>query len=154
MTISTLVRWVPPPVITALTAALMWLTSSPQGERWHVMAQLGLALLIAFMGLVLMVLAARTLHQAHTTLLPFNPSQASTLVTQGVFGYSRNPIYVGDGLLLLAWGIWLGNGVSLLWLLVFILYMTKVQIKTEEQALTKKFGQPYQQYRQKVRRWL
>lgn len=154
MTISTLVRWVPPPVITALTAGLMWLTSSSQGERWSVMGQLGLALLIAFMGLMLMVLAARTLHQANTTLLPFNPSQTSTLVTQGVFGYSRNPIYVGDGLLLLAWGIWLGNGISLWWLLVFVLYMTKVQIKAEEQALTKKFGQPYQQYRQQVRRWL
>lgn len=154
MNISTLLLWLPPPVITAITAALMWQTSSHQDLRGHFAGQYGLVVFLVLMGLMLMVLAARTLRQAHTTLLPFNPSQTRTLVTKGVFRYSRNPIYVGDGLLLLAWAVWLGLGVSLLWLPIFILYMTKVQIKAEEQALTQKFGPLYQQYCQQVRRWL
>src|SRR5699024_906765 len=99
-------------------------------------------------------LAAQAMHQARTTLLPFDPSLARVLVTRGVFRYSRNPIYLGDALLLLAWAIWLGNGLALLMWPLFIGYMTLVQIRAEERALQHKFGADFTQYCQQVRRWL
>lgn len=147
--------WLPPPVVTAATAAIMWLTHSIWPlAHWPFAGQGGLALFVGFLGLSLMLLAAKTMHSAQTTLMPFDPSQASALVTQGIFRYSRNPIYLGDLCLLLAWALWLGAGLSLVWLGVFVFYMSKVQIKAEEQALQQKFGLAYQQYCQQVRRWL
>lgn len=151
--------WLPPPLITGLTGVLMWLSELGRtGLPWRLIQQswlaLGAGLGVGILGLLLMVLSAHTLRRANTTLLPFAPQRASTLVTQGPFKYSRNPIYVGDALLLVAWALWLGSAVSLIWLPVFVLYMTKVQIAAEEQALQNKFGSDYQAYCQRVRRWL
>ena len=151
--------WLPPPVITGLAGVLMWLSERGRSELpWRLMDQswltLGAGLAVGLVGLLLMVLSAHTMRRANTTLLPFVPQLASALVTQGLFRYSRNPIYVGDALLLMAWVIWLGTAINLLWLALFVLYMTKVQIAAEEQALQNKFGDAYQAYCQAVRRWL
>lgn len=147
--------WLPPPAIVAIIATLMWL-SEQRLAHWSVRfaGQQGLVWLLVVFGLVLMVLAAWQLRRANTTILPFVPEQTRQLVTGGIFRYSRNPIYVGDFLLLLAWAVWLGNGVALIWLLVFIGYMNKMQIAAEERALAVKFGSDYQEYCRKARRWL
>ncbi|MCC4265304.1 isoprenylcysteine carboxylmethyltransferase family protein [Oceanimonas baumannii] len=141
--------WLPPPAIAALVAGLMWLL--PQGHdfwpRW-----LAVGPLLA--GIGIMLLAAVTMSRANTTLLPFTPERASSLVTTGVFGYSRNPIYLGDALLLLAWALWLQSVPALLGLMVFVAYMNRVQIAAEERALTLRFGQAYTDYCARVRRWL
>src|SRR5690554_3078274 len=103
--------WLPPPLIMAISALVMWLGSQALPLiQYYFVGQVMLAVVVASIGLLCMLLAAHAMRQAHTTLLPFDPSQASTLVTQGVFRYSRNPIYLGDALLLLAWAIWLGTG--------------------------------------------
>lgn len=152
--------WLPPPVITGFTALMMWLSSVWLADTWladqpwHFLNLGWLAIGVGGMGVLLMVFAAQTLHRAKTTLLPFAPERATVLVSQGLFKYSRNPIYVGDAFLLLAWTIWLGYAINLLWLALFVLYMSKVQIAAEERALQKKFGTAYQQYCQRVRRWL
>lgn len=164
MKLRPLLLYLPPPVITAVTAFMMWWSqaqldlasnklSLPFAAYPFALNQ-WLALLVALLGLGLMLLAAHTLRRSRTTLLPFKPSQTRHLVSHGVFGYSRNPIYVGDSLLLVAWALWLGTGIGLLWLALFLLYMTKVQIAAEEQALEKKFGADYHAYCQRVRRWL
>lgn len=147
--------WLPPPAVVALAALMMWLTDQ-QAAQWTVsfLGQQGIAVLLILTALVLMLLAAWQLHRARTTVLPFNPGNASHLVTGGIFRYSRNPIYVGDALLLLAWATWLGNGLSLLWLPLFIGYMSRVQIRAEERALKTKFGADYVDYCHRVRRWL
>lgn len=141
--------WLPPPAIAALVACLMWLL--PQGHnfwpRW-------LAVVPLLAGIGIMLLAAVTMSRANTTLLPFTPERASSLVTTGVFGYSRNPIYLGDVLLLLAWALWLQSVPALLGLMVFVAYMNRVQIAAEERALTLRFGQAYTDYCARVRRWL
>lgn len=157
--------WLPPPVVTAFTALMMWLTSAWLADEalvfdewpglpWLFWEPAGWALGVAMIGLVLMLVSAQTLRRANTTLLPFAPERASALVTQGIFNYSRNPIYVGDALLLVAWLLWLGTAINVLWLAWFVLYMSKVQIAAEEQALRQKFGVAYQAYCQRVRRWL
>jgi protein-S-isoprenylcysteine O-methyltransferase Ste14 len=145
--------WLPPPAVMALTGGLMWLTrwlAEPSSSPWA--PWLALPPLAA--GLLLMGLAVHALRRAGTTVLPFDPQQASRLVTEGVFGCSRNPIYLGDLLLLLAWGAWLGYWPAFAWLAGFVVYMNRVQIAAEEAALAGRFGAAYQAYRARVRRWL
>ena len=152
--------WLPPPVITGFSALMMWLSTAGLADTWlarspwHFLSLDWLAIAVGVIGILLMLLSAQTMRRARTTLLPFAPERATALVTQGLFRYSRNPIYVGDALLLLAWGLRLGTVINLLWLALFVLYMSKVQIAAEERALQKKFGTAYQQYYQRVRRWL
>ncbi len=92
--------------------------------------------------------------KAKTTVNPMQPNQTSSLVDSGIYNYSRNPMYVGFYLFLLAWAVFLNNAFALLLSFGFILYMNHFQIKPEEQALESLFAQDYLTYKQKVRRWL
>lgn len=146
---------IPPPVIAALVAVLMWLTDAtlprarfdlPQRE-WVVGA-------LAALGLVLMLLAVWSFLRARTTVNPLRPERASSLVTTGVFAYSRNPIYLGDLLWLAAWGMWLGNAAALPLAVLFFVWFTLVQIRAEEAALRTRFGAAFEAYCRRVRRWM
>lgn len=63
-------------------------------------------------------------------------------------------MYLGVLLVLVAWGVYLGNLLSLLCTLVFIAYITRFQIIPEERLLRAKFGQAFDEYTRQVRRWL
>lgn len=91
--------------------------------------------------------------RARTSVDPTLPSKASTLVTNGLYGFSRNPMYLALLLVLLAWGIWLGNAFNTLLAAGFVAYMNRFQIIPEEKALAKLFDKEYVQYCVKVRRW-
>ena len=146
---------VPPPVVLALVAAAMWgidrwLDTGRVAVTWQV--PLAVALLVAGAGL--MVAAAAALIAAHTTINPMMPGRASRLVTGGLFRWSRNPIYLGDLLLLAALAVWLGQIASLALLPMFVAYIDRFQIRPEERALAARFGAEYAAYRARVRRWL
>ncbi len=93
-------------------------------------------------------------HTAKTTVNPIQVHTSSSLVTHGVFRVSRNPMYLGLLLLLVAWGILLSNPLSWSIIVAFYYYMTDVQIKREERALEEIFGDAFIANRQQVRRWL
>lgn len=79
---------------------------------------------------------------------------AEALITKGLFTHSRNPLYVGNNLMLLGLGI-LSN--SLIYVVVVVpvfLFIYQCIIYAEEDFLTKKFGQPYLDYCSRVNRWL
>ncbi len=82
------------------------------------------------------------------------PGSASTLVTTGLHARSRNPMYVGQVLVLAGWGVGLRTGLVVHALLVQVLWLTWLQIVPEERALQARFGEAYTAYRQRVRRWL
>ncbi len=88
-----------------------------------------------------------------TTIDPTTPSKATKLVTSGLYQYSRNPMYLGMLLVLLAWGIWLGNAFNVLLAAGFVAYMNRFQIIPEEAALLQLFDKEYKQYCTLVRRW-
>ena len=92
--------------------------------------------------------------RARTTVNPLRPERASTLVTTGVYRITRNPMYVGLMLALLAWSVFLASPLSLVGPVVFIAYINRFQIRPEEAVLTAKFGPVYEQYKSTVRRWL
>ncbi|WP_370087790.1 isoprenylcysteine carboxylmethyltransferase family protein [Ekhidna sp.] len=103
--------------------------------------------LCALMGIV----AFRT---KSTTVDPLNPNKASSLVTHGIYQYSRNPMYVGMAMVLLGGVIRIGSPLGILAVLFFVWYLTQFQIKPEEETLRILFKEEYENYCQKVRRWI
>ncbi|HEY9033491.1 MAG TPA: isoprenylcysteine carboxylmethyltransferase family protein [Pseudomonadales bacterium] len=146
---------IPPPLIVLFAALMMWLT--PLLGSWGQFAgswQKPMALLLLAAGMVLFVGAVAVMLRARTTINPMHPDQCSALVTRGVFGLSRNPIYLADLLLLSAWWLWLGYWPNILWLVFFVLYLNVFQIEPEEKALRQAFGETYLRYCRRVRRWI
>ncbi|HNY29493.1 MAG TPA: isoprenylcysteine carboxylmethyltransferase family protein [Fibrobacteria bacterium] len=89
-----------------------------------------------------------------TTVDPRYPEKASILVCSGIYRYTRNPMYVGALLLLLATAIAVQAPATLIFLPLFVWHMNAFQIRPEEEMLLAKFGEPYGDYMRKVRRWV
>ena len=111
---------------------------------------IGVIFLLA--GILLNYFGGYLFHQAGTPIKPFIGS--STLVTQGVFRFSRNPMYLGFTLILGGAAILLGTLAPFLVILVFLVLMEIIFIKVEEKMLEQKFGQLYLEYKRRVQRWL
>jgi protein-S-isoprenylcysteine O-methyltransferase Ste14 len=110
---------------------------------------------IAVAALVVCALGVLPFRRAGTTVDPTRPERASALVTTGVYSMTRNPMYLGMLLLIVAWGLWLANAAGMiLGPLAFVLYIDRVQIPREERALAAAFGSDYTAYVGRVRRWL
>lgn len=104
-------------------------------------------------GALIALLAIRQFRSAGTTTNPLCPEKASSLVRSGIFSRSRNPMYVGLLLVLAGWSIWLGSLGSVLVLVAFYILITELQIKPEEVALKRLFGDEYSDYCKDVGRW-
>jgi protein-S-isoprenylcysteine O-methyltransferase Ste14 len=85
---------------------------------------------------------------------PLQPDAASSLVSGGVYRWTRNPMYLGMALVLLAWAVYLSSIAALAVLPLFIVYINRFQIEPEERALEARFGAQFERYRKAVRRWL
>ena len=83
-----------------------------------------------------------------------NIKEASQLVTDGFFKITRNPMYLGMLLFLLGLSIYNGLIVGLVFLPLFVGYITFFQIIPEESAMIEIFGEDYKAYMKKVRRWI
>jgi protein-S-isoprenylcysteine O-methyltransferase Ste14 len=79
---------------------------------------------------------------------------ATTLITDGPYKYSRNPTYISLTLLYLGLGVFLNNMWVLMLVVPLLLIINFWIIRNEEHYLAEKFGEEYQSYRSKVRRWL
>ncbi|MFC5583679.1 methyltransferase family protein [Nitratireductor kimnyeongensis] len=124
---------------------LTWL-GSPLAD---ILFAIGCLLIVGFV--ILDVQAMRTLHRAETAILPTHGADA--LVTSGPFAISRNPIYLGNSMLLAGIALVTGNPWFLL-LLAFACFLTqKLAIEPEERHLTMRFGKKYRDYQKRVRRW-
>ncbi len=148
-------RFLPPPVVLLLVGLGMWLLArllpgaavALPGAGW-------IALIIATGALLIMALTAWTLRRHGTTIDPRHPEQSSSLVRDGVFRWSRNPIYLADALLLVAWALYLGNLAAVPLIPLFMVLIQRFQILPEERALEQRFGEDFHAYRRSVRRWL
>lgn len=107
---------------------------------------LGLAVLISIIALV-------QFYRSRTTIDPVKLDKTSHLVTDGVYKFSRNPMYLAMLLLLLALGVALGNAFNILVTAGFVAYMNRFQIIPEERFLLKKFERVYREYCTLTRRW-
>jgi protein-S-isoprenylcysteine O-methyltransferase Ste14 len=147
---------VPPLLLTVIFAALMFAESRlmPTISIAPPMKNVS-AILIAIAGTLICILGVATFQRARTTVDPTRPEQTSSLVVSGIYRVSRNPMYLGFLLLLMAWSVYLGQLLSLfLGPMIFIVYMNRFQIVPEEQALELLFGDVFITYKKSVRRWI
>ena len=146
---------IPPPVIACVMAALMYVSQLLLGTLELELAnKLTISLSIAAAALLLDFFALWRFVQAKTTVNPIKADKVSALVTTGVYRFSRNPMYVGNALFLLAWMVYLANPLNALFIVAYVMYTTKFQIIPEERILTEHFGDEYRSFCQQVRRWL
>ena len=89
-----------------------------------------------------------------TTLNPLMPEESTTLLTTGIFKFSRNPIYLSLLNLLIAFSIYLGSFLGLIITPLFVVYINLFQIKPEEKAMFKLYGKEFENYCSNVRRWI
>jgi len=141
-----------PPVPIALAAGLAQRRLGT-GSRPGLVRKAG-AVAAAGASLWLLSGTARAFRRTGTTVNPLDPSRASRLVTDGPNAVSRNPMYVGMAGLLVAHGLLRGGWGTLLPAAAFVAVIDRVQVPAEEAALHDLFGQEYDAYRRRVRRWL
>lgn len=103
-------------------------------------------------GLLLLVIAVVQFRNHRTTVNPHGTPDA--LIQNGIYRYSRNPIYVGDALILLGVILWRDAVLALPLLPVFVWITERRFILPEEDRLRRLFRADYARYCQKTRRWV
>lgn len=140
-----------PPSWLALHIAAAWVLSlvSPSVfGGWGAVAGPGLVVV----GAVLMGAAITQMALARTTVIPRrNPS---SLVTGGVFAWSRNPIYLADAVILTGAILWLDAVLALPLVASFAWLIQTRFIRDEEARLTEAFGPEFDLWAARVRRWV
>lgn len=140
----------PPPVLCfAICVVMYFLPQIGQHPRF--------IFVIDFFIILSFLIAGLSVWQFHRHQASIDPQQltkTTTLVTSGIFRITRNPMYLSLLFLVMAWALWLGNGLAWIGVPAFVLLMNRFQISREEIYLEKKFGEVYRQYKLEVRRWI
>jgi len=146
---------IPPPIVTALVGAAMWVAAQRLGAV-HSTGSLRftIAVVCAALGFIVAFAGFLAFRRAKTTVDAIHPEAASSVVTSGVYSYTRNPMYLGLTAVLVGWAVWLSVPWVFLGPFALMLFLTRFQIIPEERAMSSKFGPDYDGYRKRVRRWL
>ncbi len=145
---------IPPPVVLLLLGALAWAIAVVlPGAAVLPSASLS-AIVVGLAGLVLNLGPKVMFRRAGTTVNPLRPGSSMVLVRSGLYRFSRNPMYFGHVLLLLAWVIWLRNAAAFPLVFVHLAYLTRFQVIPEERALAARFPDAYADFVRGTRRWL
>ena len=142
-----------PPILVVIAVALMLalyvIAPGPRLMPWPFNLAGGL---LAATGLTIAAATARRFARIGTNIRTFD--EPGTLVSDGLFAYSRNPIYLGFVLFLGGFAVTLGTLSPLLVAVAFALITDRWYIRFEEAAMAAKFGEAYLRYKQTVRRWI
>ena len=144
-----------PPIIylsAALVAGLMsWAAGWPflPGTARDYALACGVG--VIFLGANFLVLAGLRFNRAKTPIPPNVPTK--TLVFDGVYKYTRNPMYLGMTLVLAGLSLMLNQLWFVIAVPIAVYAVTKLAIEREEEYLARRFGEPYLDYTAKVRRW-
>ena len=106
---------------------------------------IGLGFLLAFNSISRFI-------KAKTGVVPF--SESTTLITEGFYKYTRNPMYVGMNSFLLGLMLILKNPLNIFFLIIFFFVVRNMFVLKEEVQMEETFGEDYLTYKRKVRRWL
>ena len=148
---------VPPPLIDGLALLaifLLWRFAPGLQLDVPLGAVFTIGGIFAVTGLVIVLAAIGLFKKKDTTVLPFKPEKSSALVTDGIYRITRNPMYFGMALIVLGAALIARQPLGLLAIWGACAYLTKFQIKPEERALERLFGQDYLDYKTRVRRWI
>lgn len=145
--------YITPPAYLLLAIALMALLHflAPGGRvlvfPWDLLGAIPLTL-----GIIIDLVADRTFKKRTIAVTPL--AKPTVLVTNGVFGISRHPMYLGFVLVLVGIALLLGSVTPYVVVLGFAVFMDVVFIGFEEKKLAETFGEAWLEYKKNVRRWL
>lgn len=145
----------PPPIIFLAFLAGGWTLGNLIGEPSLDLPDIwrrGIALVLLAAGLVIEGWAGGHFRRAGTAVEPWKPSTA--LVTTGIYGLSRNPIYVGFTVIYIGLAVGMDSPLALAMLFPCLIVLDRFVIVREEAYLERKFGEAYRSYKARVRRWL
>ncbi len=149
-------KWIDlPPVWLAAFIALAWVQARyyPMGldfgGLWVVDLLAGM---LVGGGVLLMVLAFAEFRRHRTTVIPHNTPTA--LIQSGIFSRTRNPIYLGDAMILAGLILWFDAVLSLALIPVFVWVIERRFIIPEENRMRRAFKAEFARYERKVRRWI
>ena len=146
---------IPPPLAGLLMGVVAWLASSAFAPTTlPFLVRLGSAIAFVVLGLALAGAGARTVSRAKTTLNPIRPDTSTALATSGIYAYTRNPIYLGNTLLLIGFAIALRWGWLAIAAPITVLAVTMLAIQREEKHLAARFADAWRAYAARVRRWI
>jgi len=145
-----------PPIIyvvaIALSVILHWLWPLPWLGSPLSDFLLPVGVLTGLGAIAIDVAAMRTLGRARTTIMPNRASE--NLVTTGPYSFTRNPIYLGNTMLMIAAALVFGIAWFIPLALAAAFATQKLAIEREEHHLAIRFGKRYRDYQKKVRRWI
>ena len=110
--------------------------------------------LLIILGFYIIIRSSRLFARAKTSLDPLRPFKSTSLITNDIYKYSRNPMYFGYLLIILGSSVYLGNVISIIIIPLFIFTINFLQIIPEEETLKDLFGPTYDEHLSKVRRWI
>lgn len=145
---------IPPLLLLLVFIGLGWVLRNPAYPQLGFTPENIVALIAVTLGVLVIGFGVLGFHRQQTTVDPRFPEQTSTLVVIGIYKYSRNPMYLGFSLILIAWSLLLFSIYTAILVPIFIVYITQWQIKPEERLLEGKFKQDYVDYKASVRRWI
>ncbi|MEM1106066.1 MAG: isoprenylcysteine carboxylmethyltransferase family protein [Pseudomonadota bacterium] len=148
-------RAVPPPLVFLAAIIATFLTKlAVPATRVDVplIGNIGFAMVL--LGGLLAFFAVARFRARGTTINPHHPERSTVLVTDGVFALTRNPMYLALALVAAGAALMQSAPLGLLFVAAAAWYITKFQIKPEEDALRVTFGADFNAYAQRVRRWI
>lgn len=145
---------IPPPVVMFALAVAAWFAAGHlPTAAFYFPGKDNAAFVMIAAGVALNLWPKLDFRRAGTTANPLRPASSTQLVTSGVYRYTRNPMYLGHALILFGWSVYLGSVWTLIAAPIFVLFITRFQIRPEERVLAQRFPE-FKDFRQRVPRWL
>lgn len=146
---------VPPPIVALVIAlAMLGVSHIAPAFSFALPGRVVFAVSLVALGGVIALAGVIAFRRQRTTINPMTPGATSSVVSSGIYRYSRNPMYLGLLLVLAGVAVALSNAAAFVLLAAFVAYMNRYQIKPEERVLLEKFGPAFAQYMSRVRRWV
>jgi len=148
------IPWPPIVLVGSIAAGLAFARLVPLGWPRGPGADIlqGVGVVLVVLAIALYVSTFMAFSRAKTTVLP--TKGASHLVTGGPFRFTRNPIYLGNFILVAGLGLILANGWLVILAFVAAFAEQKLAIEREEAHLEHRFGRAWRDYAKRVRRWI
>ena len=146
---------IPPPLVALVCAvAMSGVARIYPAVAFEPALRFGAAFTLFALGLVSAAAGVFAFWRRGANIDPHRIDRGEVLVTNGVYRFTRNPMYLGITLVLCGYVFYLARPLAVLGPVLFALYITRFQIMPEERAMRAKFEQVYAAYCERTRRWL
>ena len=144
---------IPPPLVTLIFGLSIYF-SRELFPTIEIKYSFYVGIFLLLLGFLILISAVRLFRIDQTTVNPLSPKQATKLVTEGIFKFSRNPMYLGMACVLASLAMFFNIIGGIVCIALFCAYITKFQIVPEEKAMLDLFSEDFNQYKQTTRRWI